>query len=222
MGAAQADVVAVLTRAPSAGGKSRLFTALGGAPDPALAAALLLDTLDHLRAAPARLVLVVEPAAALDEVRALAPPGVEVVAQGDGTLGDRMRAAMRDCFAAGASRVVLVGSDLPSLAPAVVGDALARLAADPDTLVLGPADDGGYYLIAATAVPEVFDGIEWSTGRVLAQTCRAAAAAGLRVELVAPLADVDTLEDLQALVDRGDGRSPRTVAWALARGLRRH
>jgi len=220
VGAAQADVVAVLTRAPSAGGKSRLFAALGGAADPALLTALLLDTLDHLRAAPVRLVVAVEPVSALDDVRALVPPGVAVVAQRDGTLGDRMRGAMRDCFAAGASRVVLVGSDLPALVPDVVGDALARLAVDPGALVLGPARDGGYYLIAATRVPDVFDGIDWSTERVLEQTCRAAAAAGLRVALVAPLADVDTADDLQALVDRGDGRSPRTVAWAVARGLR--
>jgi rSAM/selenodomain-associated transferase 1 len=219
VGAAQADAVAVLTRAPSAGGKSRLFAALGCAPDPALLTALLLDTLDHLRAAPVRLVVVVDPATAIDEVRALVPADVGVLAQHEGTLGLRMRAAMADCFAAGASRVALVGSDLPAISAAAVTEAFARLASDPDALVLGPAADGGYYLIAAAAVPDVFDGIDWSTNRVLDQTRRAAAAAGLRVSLVAPLADIDTAADLQRLVDRDDGRSTRTAAWARAHGM---
>lgn len=218
--AAQADVVAVLTRAPSAGGKSRLFASLGRPADPALLSALLLDTLDHLRHLPAHVVVAVEPATAIDEVRALVPSTLDVVAQPAGTLGERMREVMRQCFAAGAARVALVGSDLPAISAKAVSGAFTRLASEPHTLVLGPATDGGYYLIAATHVPAVFDAIDWSTERVLAQTRDAARAAGLDVALIAPLDDIDTAADLHALVARDDGRSPRTMAWARNAGVR--
>jgi glycosyltransferase A (GT-A) superfamily protein (DUF2064 family) len=87
--------------------------------------------------------------------------------------------------------------------------------------VLGPATDGGYYLIAAARVPDVFEAIDWSTPRVLEQTRDAARAAGMQVALIAPLTDVDTAADLQALVARDDGRSPRTVAWARGAGVGR-
>jgi glycosyltransferase A (GT-A) superfamily protein (DUF2064 family) len=62
------------------------------------------------------------------------------------------------CSPAGARAVVLIGSDIPEITPATVTSALALLERDPGALVLGPADDGGYYLIAATRVPTVFEG----------------------------------------------------------------
>jgi glycosyltransferase A (GT-A) superfamily protein (DUF2064 family) len=76
--------------------------------------------------------------------------------------------------------------------------------------VLGPAGDGGYYLVAAASVPPLFDGIEWGGASVLAQTQALARRAGLRVHLLDPLADVDTVADLRAV----DAASTRTGAWA--------
>jgi rSAM/selenodomain-associated transferase 1 len=200
-------VVAILTRAPSRGGKSRLFAALDRPPDPALLSALLLDTLDGVTSAGTTRVVLVEPADACDEVRALLPDEVRVMAQADGTLGDRMRAAMQDLFDEGASIVVLVGSDLPDIAPQTIDDAISHLRSDAAALVLGPAHDGGYYLIAATRVPEVFDDIEWSSSQVFEQTRAAAAKHGLRVHLLDPLRDVDTPDDLQHV------RARRTRSW---------
>jgi rSAM/selenodomain-associated transferase 1 len=203
-------VVAVLTRAPARGGKSRLFAALGQPPDPELLAALLLDTLDGVRLGGTMPIVFVEPGDACDEVRPLLPSDVRVRPQRGESLGDRMRLTMDDLFADGASIVVLVGSDLPDITPSSIANAIARLRNDPASLVLGPARDGGYYLIAATATPDVFDGIEWSSPRVLEQTRAAASRYGLRVHLLEPLGDVDTAEDLQSV------RARRTRSWAVS------
>ncbi len=221
---ADAEALAVLTRAPSSGGKSRLFAGLGRAPDPALLAALLLDTLAGTAASGAMRVVAVEPGDACDEVRLLVPEDVRVVPQEPGSLGDRMRALMRALFAEGARAVVLVGSDLPDIDPDVIARAFVELARDPRALVLGPANDGGYYLMGATSVPPLFDGIDWGTERVLAQTIAAAAHHRLRVTLLAPMADIDSIDDLQRLVDivpDGVEAASRTRAWAGANGIAR-
>jgi rSAM/selenodomain-associated transferase 1 len=207
---AQADVVAVLTRAPSAGGKSRLFRALGRLPDAALLRALLLDTIDGARAPGSALVVAVAPGDGCGEVAALVPDAT-VVPQGNGSLGERMRDTMAWIFQGGARRVALIGSDLPEIGGDTIATAFSLLGEDPDALVLGPARDGGYYLIGASRVPPVFDGIEWGSDRVFAQTRDEAARSGLHLRLVEALSDVDTVEDLRRL-----GRSPRavrTAAW---------
>jgi rSAM/selenodomain-associated transferase 1 len=200
-------VVAVLTRAPSGGGKSRLFAALNRPPDSSLLAALLLDTLDGSSLDGTARVVVVEPSEACDDVRALVPADVRVIAQTGGTLGDRMHETMGVLFAEGAAAVILIGSDLPDITPDAIDLAVGHLSRDPGSLVLGPSRDGGYYLIAATHVPDVFEGIEWGSPRVLAQTRAAAADRGMRVHVLEPLRDVDTKEDLLLV------KAPRTRAW---------
>jgi rSAM/selenodomain-associated transferase 1 len=218
VGPAAARIVAVLSRAPSAGGKSRLFSALRCPPDPALLSALLLDTLDGIGTGDWERVVAVEPPAACDEVRGLVPRGVRVIPQVPGPLGVRMRGLMRELLIGGgagaaATAVALVGSDLPGLTSASLRDAFDALAHDPAQLVIGPAVDGGYYLIAATRVPDVFDGIAWSTPDVLAQTRAAARRANLTVHLLPPLRDVDTIEDARAL----PASARRTIDWFRSR-----
>jgi len=215
--ARDAPVLAVLTRAPSTGGKTRLFRALGIAPDPALLTALLLDTLDGAAAAGVRRVVAVTPPSACAELRALVGDA-EVVAQPEGDLGARMRETMAALLARGAPAVVMIGSDLPHISAALIVDACARVMTDPDALVLGPATDGGYYLIAARRVPDVFSDVAWGSPQVLAQTERAAVADGLRVRYLPPTHDVDTPDDLQSAV--GSGRAPRTAAWCQAQAGR--
>jgi rSAM/selenodomain-associated transferase 1 len=211
-------VLAVLTRAPSAAGKTRLFADLGVPPDPRLLSALLLDTVDGAAASGVPIVVAVTPAAACDEVRALLlesqAPDAEVIAQPDGGLGERMRATMAALFARGAAAVALIGSDLPHIGAAPIGAAFAALADEPAALVLGPAGDGGYYLIAATRVPDVFEAIEWGTPQVLEQTRRLAADRGIPIRLVATLDDVDSAGDLRRAA--AGGLAPRTAAWIRA------
>ena len=213
MDATHAPVVAILTRAPSSGGKSRLFAGLGRPVSAELLSALLLDTLEGAAVPGVHQVVAVTPATACGEVREIVGE-VAVVAQPEGDLGERMQAIFAALLAGGAAAVALLGSDLPHIAPAIVAEALARAARDPEALVLGPAADGGYYLIAAQRVPAVFAGIEWGSPRVLAQTERAAVADGWRVHRLATLADVDTVDDLRRAIR--SGRASRTAAWVRA------
>jgi rSAM/selenodomain-associated transferase 2/rSAM/selenodomain-associated transferase 1 len=115
--------------------------------------------------------------------------------QCDGDLGRRMDDSFGRAFSAGAGRVVLIGSDCPELTVEILAGAFEALR--DHELVLGPAADGGYYLIGLRrCVPELFQGIDWSTPQVLAQTLRAARTAGLAPYLLPQLHDVDVPEDL--------------------------
>jgi rSAM/selenodomain-associated transferase 1 len=207
---ANADVVAVLTRAPGHGGKSRLFAALAIAPDASLLTALLLDTIDGVTGAGVPVVVAVTPVEAVDTLaRVLAP--LPVIPQPVGSLGERMRGTMQILFDAGARRVALVGSDLPAITGAGIRQAFAALDGDASAVVLGPADDGGYYLVAAARVPPIFDGIEWGSASVLEDTRVLAARAGIRVQEIGRLRDVDTPADLRAMLEKAP-RS-RTATW---------
>jgi uncharacterized protein len=112
-------------------------------------------------------------------------------------LGARLSAAFAREFRAGARRVVMIGSDCPGVDRAVVREAFRALAKR--DLVLGPAVDGGYYLIGLAApAPGLFRGIAWSTEAVAGQTLARAAALGLSYQALSPLRDVDTARDAQA------------------------
>lgn len=123
--------------------------------------------------------------------------------QGRGNLGGRLWRSFSKAFAGGARRVVAVGSDCPALSHRTAAKALDKLKRY--DLVLGPAKDGGYYLIGlASPQPELFTGISWGTGEVLAQTLMAARSRGLSFFLLEPLADVDRPEDLRHLHNHPD------------------
>ena len=115
--------------------------------------------------------------------------------QAPGDLGRRMRRAMADAFGAGCRRVVIIGTDCPSLSAEHVGEAFDALREH--DLVLGPSSDGGYWLIGLRAPAEVFEGVAWGTPQVLEATLALARREGLSVRLLAELADVDRAEDLQ-------------------------
>ncbi len=116
------------------------------------------------------------------------------VAQPDGDLGTRMLAAMRSMLRT-APAAVLIGTDCPDLSPGILAAAFDALrTAD---VVLGPANDGGYYLIGLRRpIPALFEGIEWSTPTVLSRTLERAAALGATVRLLPTLSDVDEPQDL--------------------------
>ena len=101
-------------------------------------------------------------------------------------------------------------------------DAAVAALSQPDgerRIVLGPASDGGFYLVAARrAWPEAFAGVSWSLNTVLAQTESRARAAGLDVVRVEPCDDVDVMDDLdRVLRTQSADRAPRTRAWARSR-----
>lgn len=112
-------------------------------------------------------------------------------------LGERMKNAFTGAFSHGEENVLLIGSDIPDLTADLLSEAVNSL--ERYDAVLGPAIDGGYYLIGFrkdTFVPGVFSGIEWSTGSVFTVTMRLMKKAGLSVRLLPALRDVDTIEDL--------------------------
>lgn len=112
-------------------------------------------------------------------------------------LGCRMAAAFGETFRRGARRAAIVGSDVPWVSREIVLEALRSL--DDHDLALGPARDGGYYLLALDRPrPALFDGIPWSTPSVLSATVERAGGLGLAVRVLDPLRDVDTLEDVRA------------------------
>ncbi len=123
-----------------------------------------------------------------------------------GDLGQRMRAAFEAAFRAGDNRVVLIGTDCPELDGKVVQTAFDRLGEN--DVVLGPANDSGYYLIGLRRlIPALFDSIPWGTADVLQTTLAVAKAAGLSVTLLSQLSDVDRPEDIAAW-NRVKSRSP--------------
>lgn len=120
--------------------------------------------------------------------------------QADGTLGDRLAEAMRTAFAEGVPAALAIGSDCPDVSGSLVRDAVAALERSP--VVLGPALDGGYYLVgvrasaAASAVPALFGDVPWGSSEVLAVTLERLSAAGIAPALLPALADVDRPEDV--------------------------
>ncbi|MEN3334770.1 MAG: uncharacterized protein V7641_4135 [Blastocatellia bacterium] len=117
-------------------------------------------------------------------------------AQSNGDLGARMRDAFNEAFQQGCERVVIIGTDCPGITSDTLASAFAALLQN--DLVLGPASDGGYYLIGLSrAIPQLFDGILWGTDSVLRHTLQIAEAADCRYGLLERLDDVDRPEDLR-------------------------
>ncbi len=116
--------------------------------------------------------------------------------QGRGDLGSRMARSHQFAFKTGLDHVVIIGTDCPGLNAQVMVQAFHQLHLAHD-LVLGPAIDGGYYLIGLSRfIPELFTGIDWGTAAVLQQTVKIAQHLNLSVAYLTPLADVDRPEDL--------------------------
>jgi uncharacterized protein len=187
----------VVARAPGAG-KTRLVPPLSGEHAASLQRALLLDTLAACRreADDVRLLVAGE-----HERSALASfvPGTPIEVQRGNGLGDALRYGVADHLAHGP--VAIISSDLPGLPAGSILEAADALAAGAD-VVLGPAMDGGYWLVGMRAAHEApFDGIPWSTPAVWALTLRRCREAGLRVHALQRWRDVDTYADLAACRD---------------------
>ncbi|MGD1897456.1 MAG: TIGR04282 family arsenosugar biosynthesis glycosyltransferase [Phormidesmis sp.] len=115
--------------------------------------------------------------------------------QCEGSLGDRIAFALQQGFAAQLQRIIVVGSDCPGIDKTHILQALALL--ETHDVVLGPATDGGYYLIGLNQLwLPLFENVPWSTERLLAMTRAIAARMGLSVALLKPLSDIDRPEDL--------------------------
>jgi rSAM/selenodomain-associated transferase 1 len=190
--------------------KTRLSRAIGAAPAAALYGAFLRDLAANLGVGPWQLVWAVAPPAV--DLAGLVGDAARYLAQrGDG-LSERMWCCFEDVFGSGASRVVMLGADVPHIAAADVDAALAALEAV--DVALMPARDGGYGLIGLRAPHDLFTGVAMSTPAVCAATLARARALGLTVRVLAETFDVDEWEDLLALrslIESGAVRLPHTA-----------
>lgn len=117
-------------------------------------------------------------------------------AQGEGDLGERMTRSLQSAFDGGIQRAVIIGTDCLELDAQVLEAAFQSL--EQYDLVLGPAKDGGYYLVGLRQpVPELFRRIAWSTSAVLQQTITIAQKLGLAIVYLPTLSDIDNPEDLE-------------------------
>ena len=195
------DALIIMAKQPRPGAtKTRLQPLLGLQGAAKLYECLLLDTLDLARSLPGVDVIVaVDPAEATDYFESVAPD-MTVVAQVGDDLSDRLENILGYCFDQGYQRVAAIGSDSPTLPVANVASAFALLGQDQVDVVLGPADDGGYYLIGVKSRPgSLVTELEMSTPTVLADTLALAADQELTVELLSPWYDVDEPADLERL-----------------------
>lgn len=192
-------MVLVFVRAPRAGTvKTRLAAAIGAEAALTVYRRLAEHTVREAAALSAEGVEVRvhhTPADAGGEVRGWLGAGPVYLPQAEGDLGVRMRNAFARAFDEGARQVVIVGSDLPALSAELLRRAFRLLDSRP--AVLGPARDGGYYLLGLTRLVDgIFDAIAWSTPGVLAATLARLKAAGVESALLEGLSDVDEVEDL--------------------------
>ncbi|MBI2950031.1 MAG: TIGR04282 family arsenosugar biosynthesis glycosyltransferase [Verrucomicrobia bacterium] len=193
----ETEKLLIFLKAPRPGcAKTRLAEALGPAAA-ALAYRTLVEALLSRFTGCTGIELHYAPEDALEEIRPWLKPSWIARPQSSGDLGQRLQTAFRNSFAAGAKRTVIIGSDCPAIQPEDIQAAWSALAgAD---VVLGPAADGGYWLIGLNAPQEhLFKNIPWSTETVLRESLNRCQTRGLRVDLLRELRDVDTKEDWQA------------------------
>ncbi len=198
---APSEILAVFARAPELGRvKTRLCPPLTADEALRLHRALVEDTLDHLgklkRPDVSRVLLLSRPLLQATDLDV--PRGWTVGIQSAGDLGTKLASFFYGAFRREASRVVVLGSDSPTLPLEVVDDAFEDLARFDVTI--GPAADGGYYLVGTrTYLPDLFRGISWGTEDVLRQTTGILERLGRRYHLLVPWYDVDRPRDLERL-----------------------
>jgi rSAM/selenodomain-associated transferase 1 len=197
--------LAVMTKAPRPGAvKTRLTPPLSPQEAAALNTCFLRDTSEALlktaEEGAARGIAVYTPIGAEAAYAEILPAEFELVPQRGGPFGERLAFAAADLFRLGFASVCLIDSDSPTVPIQAFGQAIDFLRRDEDAIVLGPSDDGGYYLIGLNKPrPSVFEGIDWSTDRVFEQTLERAREANLKVHLLPAWYDVDDRETLQRL-----------------------
>jgi rSAM/selenodomain-associated transferase 1 len=206
----------IMAKQPMAGlVKTRLAQRIGDSAAATLAHAFFCDTLALARGV-AGVDLAISYAGDMESLPAEAA-GVRVWEQGKGDLGERMERALRRGLALATSAIV-IGTDTPALPAARIARAVTLLRAH--DAVLGPADDGGFYLLGLRrCTPGLLAGLHWSASTTLADTRARLHERALRVALLEPWFDIDEYADLQRLsaaLVAGEMHAPATAKALLA------
>ena len=203
--AANHCALAVMTKAPQAGKvKTRLTPPLSSEEAAALNTCFLRDTAAAIaktaKDGSARGIAVYTPVGAEAAYAGILPEEFELVAQRGDAFGERLAFATEDLLKLGFHSLCLIDSDSPTVPQQAFAQAVEFLSQPSDSVVLGPSDDGGYYLIGLKKLHrELFEGIDWSTERVLEQTVQRAREIDLPVHLLPTWYDVDDRNTLNRL-----------------------
>jgi uncharacterized protein len=209
--------LAVMTKAPRAGKvKTRLTPPLTSDEAAELNIRFLRDTAcaiaTAMTAGGAKGIGVYTPVGDEDSFEGILPEEFQLVAQRGETFGERLTCAMEDLFQLGFESVCLIDSDSPTVSPSALAEAVAKLSAPGNRVVLGPCDDGGYYLIGLKKLHRrLFEEIDWSSERVFAQTKLRAAEIGVGVHELSRGFDVDDRASLRRLCDELLGDKERSA-----------
>lgn len=221
------SALAIFAKAPIVGQvKTRLSPPLSLEEAAELYRCFLLDTVTRAISLPdVHVYLAFTPSDGEALLRALLPYPVQYIPQRGASLGEREANVFADLLQTGFSRIVLIGGDIPTLPFSHLQEAFSLLTDPCNDVVLGPSEDGGYYLIGARALHTcLFANIAWSTPTVLQETLVQARRAGLRVAQVPAWYDVDSQEELNQLAEEltpspNSERAPITRAFLARLGL---
>jgi uncharacterized protein len=203
--------------------KTRLTAALGEDAAYELYKCFVEDLFNTVVLTGIRPLIAFHPEGAEDRIRAWLGSGYNYIPQVGSDLGERMKNAFSQVFSDGVSQAVLIGSDFPDLPAAIINDAFSSLKRN-DT-VIGPARDGGYYLIGfrrKTFLPGIFDAIPWSTNIVFARTMAILRKEGSRIHQLPVWNDIDRPGDLAGLIERNmnnNSACPRTLSCLMRHGI---
>ena len=201
------DQLTVFTRYPEPGlTKTRLITALGKEGAAALQkelTELTVQNVDHLAKTSTVEPIICFEGGDLTSMQNWLGPDRLFKPQAHGDLGEKLKNSFDEAFSCGAIRVVAIGCDCPSLSKEHLGRAFDALYQK--DLVLGPATDGGYYLVGIKyPIDALFEDIPWGTDKVLETTVSLAQQLGLSIEILEELHDIDEPEDLKYLNNHSD------------------
>ncbi len=196
-----ADLLIIFVKAPRPGAvKTRIAEIIGPQCACDVYKSLVGILIEQLRTLP-NVQLRYTPDDGLPDISQWLQPAWTSAPQGQGELGQRLAAAFDEAFNHGAERIVVIGSDAPDITRQDIESAWCALK-DHD-VVLGPAEDGGYWLIGLRANhPALFENISWSSNLVFQQTLARVQSANLTTLLLRKLPDIDTIDDLRRFQSR--------------------
>ena len=209
--------LAIMAKQPRRGhSKTRLCPPLTPAQAAALTEALLKDSIALALGLPdVQLAIAVTPPEASDYFQAITPPGTILFPVSGSQIGTVLDKTLTHLLQNGHDKAIGFNADGPSLPWTYLQQAFALL--DDHDVVLGPSEDGGYYLIGLNEPqPDLFSEITWSTAAVLGQTLAAAARLGLRAAQLPPWYDVDTIAELRRLQTELAGLPPNRLSHCRA------
>ncbi len=197
------SIILLFIKAPVKGQvKSRLAAAIGDDTALELYKNFILDSITTVKETGHPFRIIFYPPDAANAVTAWLGSG-SCMPQFGNNLGERMEHAFSRVFSEGWRNAVLIGSDIPDLPSGVINESLGAL--EMNDAVIGPASDGGYYLIGfknSTFLPSTFHKIPWGTDAVFRDTMKILTGSSLKVYLAPEQQDIDTLEDLRSLFER--------------------